>query len=47
MTFAKPKQYCKLWRCCPNFKRSECNDDVIDTENCDKYKERKDKENDI
>ena len=44
MTYAKPKQYCKYWKACCNFKRSECDDEVRDTKYCCHYREREEKE---
>lgn len=42
-TLVKSRQPCKFWRICPSFKRSECDDSVIDTKDCWKYKERENK----
>jgi hypothetical protein len=36
-TFAKPKQLCKFWKYCISFKRSECDDLVMETKSCWKY----------
>jgi hypothetical protein len=37
----KTKRTCKLWRNCPYFRRSECDDNVQDTKSCVKYHEYK------
>lgn len=42
--FARAKQYCKYWKACVDFRRSECDDLVMDTKGCWKYKERENKE---
>ena len=37
-TLKKSKDYCKCMKFCKHFKRSECDNKIIDTENCDRYK---------
>lgn len=42
--FSKPKNYCKYWKACADFKRSQCDDSEMFVEGCRKYKEREDAE---
>jgi hypothetical protein len=35
----KTKRTCKLWRKCPYYRRSECDDNIQDTKDCSKYQE--------
>jgi len=40
--FARPKTYCKYWKACADFKRSQCEDSEMFIEGCRKFKERED-----
>jgi hypothetical protein len=45
--FVKPKRYCKYWKACPKFRRSECDDEVMETSSCPQYKERERQEREM
>jgi hypothetical protein len=42
--FAKPKNYCKYWKSCADFRRSQCEETEMFIEGCRKYQEYKEKE---
>jgi len=45
MSFVKSKKYCKFWKICPSFKRSECESEIMDVERCFKYATLESQEN--
>ena len=40
--FIRPKNYCKYWKICSDFKRSKCEDSERNVKDCGKYKEKED-----
>ena len=45
MSFVKSKKYCRFWKACGSFKRSECESEIMDVERCYRYTQLESEEN--